>query len=68
MRRLAVALRQLMVGILRAIDVEGFLLLAGIAGLGYVLWTVDWRLAVGALSVLFIVAGIALARAPRAAS
>ena len=65
MRRLAVAIRSLIATILRTIDVEGFLLIGGVALLAGVAWTFDWRLAVTGVGVLMVVGAIAWARQPR---
>ena len=65
MRRLAASVRSLILATLRAVDVEGFLLIGGVAGLAYVAWTFDWRLAAGGVSALMVVGAIAWARFPR---
>lgn len=62
MRRLSLALRSTLSAAGRAIDVEGALILAGLSGIAYVAWTLDWRLGVGVVSTALLVAGIALAR------
>lgn len=67
MRRLSLALRALLASFARAIDVEGALVLAGVGGIAYLAWTIDWRLGLGIVFTSFLVAGIALARPqPRA--
>ena len=65
MRRLSLALRSTLGAFLRAVDVEGALLLSGIGLLAFLGWTFDWRLGIGVVAVSLLIAGIALARPPR---
>jgi len=70
LRRLAVALRSLIVSALRTVDLEGFLILGGIAGIAWLAWDVTVAdLPLGPLIIFgsMIVLGVAFARAPRAA-
>ena len=68
MRRLAVALRSLIVSALRTIDVEGFLILGGLAGIAWLAWDITVAgLPLGPLVIFgsMIVLGVAFARVPR---
>src|SRR3990167_5971758 len=70
LRCLAVALRSLIVSALRTVDLEGFLILGGIAGIAWLAWGVTVAgLPLGPLIIFgsVIVLGVAFARAPRAA-
>ena len=65
MRRLAVELRRTIANILRAIDIEGALLIFAVAGAAVLGYTIEWRVALLVLVVSAATAGIVLARAPR---
>ena len=65
MRRLAVELRRTIATILRAIDIEGALLIFAVAGAAVLGYTIEWRVALLVLVVSAATAGIVLARAPR---
>ena len=62
MRRIATALRTLAVD---SIGPEGFFTVAGLAGLAFVAWYIDWLLGVAVASLMALVIGIALARPAR---
>ena len=65
MRRLAVELRRTIANILRAIDIEGALLIFAVAGAAVLGYTIEWRVALLVLVLSAAPAGIVLARAPR---
>jgi hypothetical protein len=73
LRSLAVSLRRLTVSVLRAIDVEGFLILSGLGIIIALTWETPTPhiepvpLGPLVLAVALIVTGIAFARAPRGA-
>ena len=66
MRRIAVELRRLITNLWRAIDLEGSLILFAVVGAAVLGYTIEWRVALLILVISAAIAGIALARAPRA--
>ena len=67
MRHAAIELRSVVASILRAIDVEGALILGSIAILAWIAWTVDPRLAGAVVALAMLALGILFARPPSAA-
>jgi len=66
LRRIAVELRRLITNLWRAIDLEGSLILFAVVGAAVLGSTIEWRVALLILVISAAIAGIALARAPRA--
>jgi len=66
LRRIAVELRRLITNLWRAIDLEGSLILFAVVGAAVLGYTIEWRVALLILVISAAIAGIALARAPRA--
>lgn len=62
MRRIAEALRALLA---ETVGLEGAFTIAGLAGLAFVAWQLDWLLGVAVVSLMCLVIGIALARPRR---
>ena len=65
MREVAYSIRELVAMIARAVDVEGALILGGIAVLAIVAGSVDLRLGWLVVAAAMIVVGIGFARGPR---
>jgi len=59
MRRIAEALRSLLS---ETVGLEGAFTIAGLAGLAFVAWEIDWLIGIAVLSLMSLVIGIALAR------
>jgi hypothetical protein len=65
LRRFAVELRSSIASILRAIDIEGALLIFAVGGAAVLGYTVEWRVAVLVLVIAAALAAVIFARAPR---
>jgi hypothetical protein len=59
-------LRRNLTTIWRAIDIEGALLIFAVVGAAVLGLTIEWRVALAVLVIAAAIAGLALARSPRA--